>query len=104
MPIRCPSTKVFTVQETNTVKKNLALIAMAVAALSISACERKESTEIEHSSTTVDASGTETTRKVDAEATRDENGTVKGDVDTKTTVDPEGLMNKTTTETHREVE
>lgn len=79
-------------------RKNVILAVMAVTALGLSACKEKSTTSM------TDASGTTTETTVSKDVTNHSDGTQTGTVDTKTTVDPQGMMNKTTTEeTHTEV-
>ncbi len=81
-------------------KKNLpTLVALSALTLSLSAClpeHRADGTYATTSSST-DASGTTIEKKSSAEVDTDEYGNKKTVVKTKTTKDPEGLMNKTTT-------
>lgn len=79
-------------------KKNLALLAMAFVALSLSACDQGEKTQSESTEVSVGADGTavETTTSTDVRV--EENGTETGTVETETTVDPQGLGNKETVE------
>ncbi|HEY8190650.1 MAG TPA: hypothetical protein VIF12_08185 [Micavibrio sp.] len=85
-------------------KKNLALMLMAVAALSLSACKDKQAkTESTEVSTTAD--GTKVETKTSSDVKIDDEGNRTGTVKSKTTVDPEGMMNKETIEeTHQEVQ
>ncbi len=75
---------------------------MAFTALSLAAC--KPSTQTETTERSVDANGTVTETTTQSDLSTDSNGNVEGTVDSKTTVDPEGAMNKETVdETHQEV-
>lgn len=89
-------------------KKLLNLVAVSTLALSLSACMdiqnaldmptgKSQTTEI-----STDANGTKTTRTSSTEVERDGYGHNKTVVKTKTTRDPEGLMNKTTTSQTRD--
>jgi hypothetical protein len=79
-------------------RNNVILAIMAVAALGLSACKEKSTTSM------TDANGTTTETTVSKDVTNHSDGTQTGTVDSKTTVDPQGMMNKTTTqETHTEV-
>jgi hypothetical protein len=85
-------------QEHTTMKNTLLLSVMAVAVLGLSACKEKATVS------TTDASGTTTQSTVVQDTKEHANGRVTGTVDTKTTVDPPGMMNKETVkETHEEV-
>lgn len=89
-------------------KKLLNLVAVSTLALSLSACMdiqnaldmptgKSQTTEI-----STDANGTKTTRISSTEVERDGEGHNKTVVKTKTTRDPKGLMNKTTTSQTRD--
>lgn len=85
--------------------KTLALIAMTTAALGLAACSStmnpayKAPGKYETSTKTKTSSGTtyKTYKTTDVEV--DEYGNRKATVETSTTKDPEGLMNKSTTKT-----
>ncbi len=82
-------------------KSKMALIVMALTALSLSACKPKSETSYESTEKAVDANGTETKTETSADVTTDSEGKTEGTVETTTTTDPEGMMNKeTTTEKH----
>lgn len=85
------------------INKTLALTAIALAAISLSACkdQNKTQTETKESAVLSDGTRVESTTSTDIEV--DEDGHRSGTVDTKTTVDPEGMMNKETTEESHEV-
>lgn len=73
----------------------LTIMAMAVLALGISGCKDKTKSETTEKSV---VNGTTVENKTSTETTVDDNGDTTRDVESKTTVDPEGLMNKRTTE------
>lgn len=77
-------------------KKNFALVMMAVMALGLAACKEKKTTTETSESSTINGTTTET--NTTTETTVDEHGNRTQEVDSKTTVDPQGLMNKETTE------
>lgn len=83
--------------------RTFALTAIALATISLSACKEKATsqTETKESATLSDGTHIESTTESDVQV--DENGNPTGTVETKTTVDPEGLMNKETTEEKHEV-
>ena len=77
-------------------KKNIALVMVAVAAMGLSACKEKVSqTEVVEKST---VNGTTVESKTTTETSVDDEGNRRIEAETKTTVDPEGMMNKETTE------
>ena len=73
-------------------RNNVILAVMAVTALGLSACKEKSTT------TATDANGTTTESTVSKDLDQHSDGRVTGTVETKTTVDPPGMMNKTTAE------
>ena len=86
--------------------KTLALIAMSAAVLSLGACSswnpaHKAPGKYESSSKTTTSSGTtyKTNKTTDVEV--DQYGNKRAVVETETTKDPEGLMNKSTTTTKK---
>lgn len=81
------------------------LTGMAMAALGLSACKDQARTQTESTEKRVTADGTkiETTTETDVKV--DEQGRRTGTVESTTTVDPEGLMNKEKVEeTHEEIQ
>jgi len=84
--------------------KTFALIAMATAALGLAACSStnpayKAPGKYETSTKTKTSSGTTYKTDKTTEVEVDEYGNKKATVETHTTKDPEGLMNKSTTST-----
>ena len=81
----------------------LALCAIAVTGLTVSACSTtSRPTDLapgkyEKTTRSTDAYGTETTRKSSTNVDVDRNGNKSAVVKTETTRDPEGMFNKTTT-------
>lgn len=73
--------------------KKLALL-MAFMALGLSACDNKSTTETTEKS---EVGGTTIERQTTTETTTNSDGTSQ-ETKTETTVDPQGLMNKETTE------
>jgi len=90
-------------------KKYSTLIAVSVLALVLSACMDKRSAldnppgTYERTTSSTDANGTTTERKSSTEVSEDRYGNKKAVVKTKTTKDPKGLLNKTTTSESKEV-
>lgn len=83
--------------------KTLVLTAMALATVSLSACKDQSSTKTETKESAVMSDGTRVESTTETDIKVDEDGRRSGTVETKTTVDPEGMMNKETTEESREV-
>lgn len=80
-------------------KKNIALIAMAFAALSLAACDQKQDAQkqevmTESTEMVVDADGTVTETNTETTYAVDEDGAESITMETETTVDPEGMMNE----------
>lgn len=79
-------------------RNTLLLTVMGLAVIGLSACKEKSTV------TTTDANGTQVESTVSRDVETDRNGRTTGTVDTKTTVDPPGMMNKETVEkTHESV-
>ncbi len=76
-------------------KKNTALLMMAVLVLGLAACKKKSETEVTDTST---VNGTTIETTTSTETTTEDDGTVTTETNKETTVDPEGAMNKETTE------
>ena len=79
------------------------IVALSALTLSLSACmdvqnamDTSES-KYENTSSSTDASGTQTTRQSSSEVGTDAQGNKHSVIKTKTTKDPKGLLNKTTT-------
>lgn len=84
--------------------KTLALTAVALAAISLSACKDEARTKTESKESAVMSDGTKVETQTETDVKVDEQGNRTGTVESTTTVDPEGMMNKeTTTEHHEEV-
>ena len=79
-------------------------------ALGLNACcqdkddMKKSSDRYEKTEVSKDANGTTTERQTSSDYDRDDNGHKKVVVKTKTTKDPKGLFNKTTTNESKEVD
>ncbi|HEY0901675.1 MAG TPA: hypothetical protein VGD95_06080 [Micavibrio sp.] len=80
------------------VKHPMILTGMALAAIGLSACKDETRTKTETTEKRVTAEGTTIERKTESDVKIDEQGNRTGTVETETTVDPEGLLNKETTE------
>ena len=86
-----------------------AMCALSVTACLLAACDDKEATDLppgqyEKSTSSTDAQGTTTEHETNIDVSKDAHGNKEADVETKTTKDPEGLFNSTTTEeSHKEV-
>ncbi len=90
-------------------KKIFTLLTMSLAGMSLPGCMYMEPTTLppgqyEHTSKSVDSQGTERKEQSSTEVYYDEYGNKKMAVDKKTSTDPKGLFNKSTTETHKTVE
>jgi hypothetical protein len=89
-------------------KKLLNLVATSAVTISLAACMDMQNAfdmptgKSEQTNSSTDSSGTKTTRTSATEVERDGTGHNKTVVKTKTTRDPEGLMNKTTTSQTRD--
>ena len=83
----------------------LALTAVALAAISLSACKDEARTQTETTEKAVMSDGTQVETTTQSDITVDEHGNRSGTVESTTTVDPEGLMNKETVEeSHEEIQ
>jgi|GEM_PF-6314176 len=86
------------------INRTLALSAIALAAISLSACKDEARTKTESKESAVMSDGTKVETKTETDVKVDEHGNRTGTVESTTTVDPEGMMNKETTEeVHEEV-
>ncbi len=88
--------------------KTVAIVALSALAVGLSACmdmknamDNAES-KYENSSSSTDARGTKTTSQSSSEIGTDAQGNKHSVIKTKTTKDPVGLMNKSTTSQTRE--
>ena len=87
------------------INRTLALTGVALAAISLSACKEEARTKTETTEKTVTSDGTQVETSTQTDITVDEHGNRSGTVDSTTTVDPAGMMNKETVEeTHEEIE
>ncbi len=87
------------------INRTLALSAVALAAISLTACKDEARTKTETTEKAVMSDGTEVETKTQSDITVDEHGHRTGTVESTTTVDPEGIMNKETVEeSHKEIE
>ena len=90
----------------------LSVIAVFTAAFALSACHETHKSsaadlppgKYEKSTTSTDANGTTITRDQETNVTVDEYGNKRAVVESKTTKDPKGLFNKTTTSSKEVVE
>lgn len=82
--------------------QTLVLTALALAAISLTACKDEARKQTESKEETVMSDGTRVETTTETDIKTDEFGNRSGTVDTKTTVDPEGMMNKETVEEHHE--
>jgi hypothetical protein len=86
------------------------LVAVSALALGLAACTPEQRMSSKHpgsyesTETSTDARGTKTTKKSTVEVSVDEYGNKKEVITSKTTRDPEGLMNKTSTKTKHTTE
>jgi hypothetical protein len=90
-------------------KKTLSLFSVTLVALSLSSCMYNKHKDLppgqyERSSASVDSNGTARSTKSSTNIYYDKYGHRKSDVNTKTSTDPKGLFNKTTTTTTRSTE
>ncbi len=90
-------------------KKNMVtIVTLGALTLSLNACMDMKNamdtpeSKYENTSSTTDANGTETTRQSSSEVGTDAQGNKHSVIKTKTTKDPKGLMNKSTTTQTRE--
>ena len=92
-----------------TIMKNaLTFLSLSLLALTISGCMRDDPRTLppgryNQSSSSVDSKGTAREQKSSTDVYYDEQGHKKVAIDRKTSTDPEGLFNKSTTETHESV-
>lgn len=87
------------------IHRTLALTAVALAAIGLSACKDEARTQTESREKTVMSDGTQVETKTQTDVKVDEQGNRTGTVESTTTVDPEGMMNKETIEeTHEEIQ
>lgn len=90
-------------------KKHLMTFAAFAAALSAMACTHEQTVldkapgNYQSTKTSTDANGTTTTKQSYTDVSVDENGRKRAVVKSKTTKDPRGLFNKTTTNDTTEV-
>ena len=89
-------------------KKTLILLTLSFATFALTGCMYNEPTTLppgqyEQTSESTDSQGTTREQKSSADVYYDENGKKKVSIDRKTTTDPKGLFNKSTTETHKTV-
>jgi hypothetical protein len=78
-------------------------------ALALAGCVRDDPRRLppgqyEQKSSSVDSQGTERDQKRSTDVYYDSHGNKKATVDTKTSTDPKGLFNKSTSETHDTVQ
>jgi len=90
-------------------KKTWTILSVSLTVLAASGCVQHHPAPLppgqyDHSSKATDQYGTERTNETTTNVYYDEYGNRKVTVDKKTTTDPEGLFNKTTTETHRQAQ
>jgi hypothetical protein len=88
-------------------KTHISLSALLIV-MALSGCMHNNAKDLppgryERSSTTVDSKGTARASESSTNVYYDENGHKKSTVDTKTSTDPKGLFNKSTTKTHATV-
>lgn len=89
-------------------KKTQTLLSVSLVALALSGCMSSHPANLppgqyERSSTTVDSKGTARAVESSTNVYYDKYGNKKATIDTKTSTDPKGLFNKSTTETHETV-
>ncbi len=90
-------------------KNSLALLSLSLVALALSGCMRDDPRMLppgryDKSSSSIDSQGTTREQKSSTDVYYDEHGHKKATIDRKTSTDPEGLFNKSTTETHETVQ
>jgi hypothetical protein len=91
-------------------RHSITILTLAMATFSLSSCSmygrdgNPEPGQYNQSSRSVDAHGTARTTQKSTNVYYDEYGHKKIDVDKRTTTDPKGLMNKTTTRSHQNME
>lgn len=90
-------------------KKTLVFLSIACAATTLAGCTYNKSAglppgQYEQSSKSVDSSGTSREENSKTDVYYDKYGNKKITVATETTTDPEGLFNKKTTQTHKNVQ
>ena len=86
-------------------KNALTLLSLSLLALTVSGCVHDDDRTLplgqyNQRSSSVDSRGTSRERQRSTDVYYDEHGNKKVTVDEKTSTDPEGLFNKSTTETH----
>lgn len=89
-------------------KNTFAFLGVLLALPALSGCMHNNPINLppgqyERSSTTVDSKGTARAAESSTNIYYDQNGNKKATVDTKTSTDPKGLFNKSTTQTHSTV-
>ncbi len=90
--------------------KNITYLSVAIVALTLAGCgmygqnSNLPPGQYEQHSSTVDSKGTARTTNKSTDVYYDEYGNKKVNIDKKTTTDPKGLMNKTTTKSHQNME
>lgn len=82
------------------------LALMATSTLLLTACTETRPAPGEYQTTTERTDANGTVHKTDSTTNiyYDKNGNMKGSVDKKSTTDPKGLMNKSTTESHKTIQ
>jgi hypothetical protein len=89
-------------------KNSTSILALSILALGLSACMDMKNamdtpeSKYENTSSSTDAKGTKTTSQSSSEVGTDAQGNRHSVIKTKTTKDPKGLMNKSTTSQTRE--
>ena len=89
-------------------KKTLTLLTLSLSAVILTGCMYDDPTRLppgryEQSSRSTDSRGTEREVKSSTDVYYDEKGNKKATVDAKTSTDPNGLFNKSTTESHETI-
>ncbi len=89
-------------------KKLSTLVTVSVLVLGLGACEQQSALNkapgtYEKTTSSTDASGTTTDRKNSTQVSEDQYGNKKAVIKSKTTKDPKGLLNKTTTSESKQV-
>ncbi len=90
-------------------KHPLAVLALAAAALNVAACTHSGAADLppgqyENKTSSTNSNGTDTSKDTTTTVGYDSYGNKKAVVKSKTTVDPPGLFNKSTTETDQVIE
>lgn len=83
-------------------KNNTAFLTVSLAVLALGACTSAPVTTLppgqyEHRTTSTNAAGTEVDKTTQTDVYYDQNGNKRATQQTRTTTDPKGLFNKTTT-------